>query len=57
MTTPWNVKVTIMGYYGEVTIEQDAPNGVQGTRESVVKEAIKLYEALKAARDGKSITT
>lgn len=57
MTTPWNIKVTLLGYYGEVIIEQDAPNGSSSTRESVVNQAIKLYDELRKDRDGQSITT
>lgn len=57
MNDNWCIKVVISGYYGEVTIEQEAHNGTIDVRKSVVEQAMKLYDKLKEDRDGKSTTT
>lgn len=50
MTEIWKCRIHLVSYYGEVTIEQEAPGGTQETREHLVKQAEQLLEKVVSAR-------
>ena len=46
MSIDWKLRVRIMGYYGEIEIEQDVENGSEKIRQQIFDYATKQYDAL-----------
>lgn len=53
MSAKWKCRVRIIGYYGEIEIEQEVYSGTEVIRKQIFEYATKQYEALVKERKEK----